>query len=144
MIICSRALSAESLLLSVSILVYDRDGLRLASKLRLFLFQPIRAKIRLEGRSTCVPTVGIKRERVLPTCDVDILDPPVGFGPSSVNRSPRILYPRWKSVCSTMDRPLLVNEFEDMGLTISDDMIDECKYMFAISHYCKRWNTDAP
>lgn len=27
-----------------------------------------------------------------------------------------------------MDRPLLVNEFEDLGLSISDDIIDECKY----------------
>ncbi|KAL4135781.1 hypothetical protein QTP88_007369 [Uroleucon formosanum] len=25
-----------------------------------------------------------------------------------------------------MDRPILVNEFEDMGMTISDDIIDEC------------------
>lgn len=28
-----------------------------------------------------------------------------------------------------MDRPLLVSEFEDIGLTISDDMIDECEYI---------------
>ncbi|KAF0751913.1 DNA polymerase alpha subunit B [Aphis craccivora] len=25
-----------------------------------------------------------------------------------------------------MDRPILVNEFEDMGMSISDDIIDEC------------------
>jgi len=28
-----------------------------------------------------------------------------------------------------MDRPILVNEFEDMGMTIPDDIIDECKYL---------------
>lgn len=28
-----------------------------------------------------------------------------------------------------MDRPQLVNEFEDMGMTISDDMIDECELL---------------
>lgn len=28
-----------------------------------------------------------------------------------------------------MDRGLLAEEFEDMGLTIPDDMIDECKYI---------------
>lgn len=27
-----------------------------------------------------------------------------------------------------MDRTLLESEFDDMGLSISDDIIDECKY----------------
>jgi hypothetical protein len=31
-----------------------------------------------------------------------------------------------------MDRSLLVSEFDDMGLTIDDDIIDECKYTYYI------------